>query len=176
MITPSFIQKFPILVNDAREGYGKVYNALFYTANVHLPDFRNRSIFWEPGVFQYHMIIAFYWQNFEKKMNSPIRIFIYMLGFFTCLSTSGLITFSILLLYYFYKSRSLNVSYIIGVGVVLLSLLITITVKINLLLDITFSRFNVLFFRGRPPNPPILFFRGIPSLFSNTFSSFTFFF
>jgi O-Antigen ligase len=105
-IFPSVMQSMPLWSYSNRNdiyGYGNFYNAFVYTRSLVESDFRNRSIFWEPGVFQFNMVIACYWSLFVEKKKSLLYYFIYLLGFATCLSTSGIYSFFLISISYFLK-------------------------------------------------------------------------
>jgi hypothetical protein len=101
---PIVMQSMPLWSYSSRSdiyGYGNFYNAFLYTRSLVESDFRNRSIFWEPGVFQFNMVIACYWSLFVEKKKSILYYFIYFLGFATCLSTSGIYSFFLISVSYF---------------------------------------------------------------------------
>jgi len=75
----------------------KYYNAILYTASSHfdIGDFRNRSIFWEPNVFAVNMSISFAWLAFYRRKLNIGKYLIFLFGFVSSLSTSGIFLFII---------------------------------------------------------------------------------
>lgn len=106
IVFPSVMQSMPYWSHSLSSGnvidpYANFYNAFVYTRSQVESDFRNRSIFWEPGVFQFNMVIACYWSLFVEKKKSLLYYFIYLFGFATCLSTSGVYGFFLISVSYF---------------------------------------------------------------------------
>jgi hypothetical protein len=108
---PDIIKLFPLQSYSLRPT-GPIrpniyYNAILFTTSVDFNsgDFRNRSIFWEPSVFAVNMSISFVWSLIYRKRFTVLRYIIYLLGFITCLSASGIVLITLLTFSIIYQKQ-----------------------------------------------------------------------
>ena len=108
-IIPTFVQSLPQIIN--------LSNLTFYTgvvANVSsdfvLYGYRNYGIFREPGVFQFYICLGILFQIYHKKRLSHAKIVIYIICILTTLSTTGYIALVLMILLFFLKKDSCNLT------------------------------------------------------------------
>ncbi len=108
----------------------KIKSLLFYTSYGEIPEsglmFRNSGPFWEPGAFAGYIILAMVFialknRKFQVGTYKNEMIFL-VLGLLTSQSTTGYITFMLLVLIHFYQSYKLGRIVIIPLSLAILGL------------------------------------------------------
>lgn len=111
-LVPSLIRLFPSIVNTAGAriytcGFAGVYEEYLAVGFGPRVIIRSTGMFWEPGVFQIFINVAILFELFKMKKRSLARIAIYLIALALTFSTTGYITFGlILLLFYLFKSKA----------------------------------------------------------------------
>lgn len=134
---PSLFNMFPIITNFGGVpfkylGIANLFDGFNFT--------RNLSVFREPGVYSIHLCISiiiqlFYNQKFINKKVLGITI----LALFTTLSTSGILVFSLILLFYNIRNRKINQIIYSGIFIGFLFFIINYNPD---LFDFVFSKFD----------------------------------
>lgn len=133
-IIPAIFNIFPLFVNKSGTIARNVLSIPIVLNSD--PVKRNYGIFWEPGVFQFFINFAFLIDGFYSKKLSMKRFLVYSVAIFTTVSTTGIIAYILICLYYYIKIKKGSIKKVlIGFSVFMLLLF-----TIYLLPDIFFSR------------------------------------
>lgn len=129
---PSIFQEiFPVVHHGMKNMY--FLDTVF--CFVYLPEFgmqyRNYSIFSEPGVFQFYLNLTLILELWYKKNthNIMFRIGVYLVTLISTFSTAGLIVGGIIFLYYFLSSSKGSNGFKVKIGIILTSLVIVFVGK-----------------------------------------------
>ena len=145
----TYLLQTPIFKNSAGTEF---YNFLFSFVVSKENYFRNFSIFREPGVYQFFIIIALFLNNyfvsFKKQYLKTIFNFILVITMLTTFSTNGFIELLLLFIYIFfdkklYKNKK-SIFSILAIGIILIFLILIIIEEKNYIYWTLYSQFRKL--------------------------------
>jgi len=102
---PSVIMALPKVTNSANNTFSYFMFGGIQLKNLGHTLIRSSSIFWEPGAFAIYLIIAIYMQLFSKEKPNLKRIMAYIICLLITFSTTGYISFIVLLIAYLISSK-----------------------------------------------------------------------
>ncbi|MGJ8539705.1 hypothetical protein [Heyndrickxia coagulans] len=106
LFLPSIFLNFPVLNKQSWTGDTVVNNAFFCNVSLFSNYKRNFGIFYEPGLFAFHLNFALFLELFLLEKRNIKRITVLLIALLTTLSTSGFITTFFFLLSFFMNNHN----------------------------------------------------------------------
>lgn len=105
LISPQFFSSFPILNTEIWTGNSEIRNAFLGAVNITSNYQRNFGIFYEPGLFAFHLNLAIFLHLYLGKEIKVRMLIILAIGVLTTMSTNGYITFILIFFSYFISKK-----------------------------------------------------------------------
>lgn len=132
ILNKSFAYNFPVIQDFAGSYFG---NAILYAYRLPIvSNYRNNSIFWEPGAFQAILNVALFFELFFEK-NNNIKRYIYIITIITTFSTTGYILLLLNILIYIIRRKN-------NISKIYLSMIIIIFILFSSLGSVIINKFD----------------------------------
>ena len=144
-ITPNLLRKLPAFTNTAGYTFYSYIIGGISTANGNLNSLliRGQGILWEPGAYAIYLVFALLFQLFVFETSNYKRIFLYILCLIITFSTTGYLSFLVLIIGFLMSKRTSNMSKWLKNIFILFAILIAIAIVIldtSLIYDTVFSK------------------------------------